>query len=145
MTQRFAWLGTALAFPITTTILVFCWSTGVYPTATVVTLMWFGTLGLLVWEIERLAPIFDGSVRAGEAASPVDLRLWGRCGWGILVLYLAACVAYGGVYRPRGMEPGEPAFYVFPGLLLLPALTTWLERRQRRRAEDQKASVQRSR
>ena len=45
ITQRHATLGAALAAPILVTILVFCWSTGVVPTAIVVTADEYGAAG----------------------------------------------------------------------------------------------------
>ncbi|HLL23075.1 MAG TPA: hypothetical protein VK427_13135, partial [Kofleriaceae bacterium] len=56
-TQRFALVGALVALPILTTITAFCWSTGVYPTASIATLMWLGTLGLLIWDHARLRGI----------------------------------------------------------------------------------------
>ena len=53
ITQRHAPVGAALAAPILVTILVFCWSTGVVPTAIVVTLMSVGLLALILWDMQR--------------------------------------------------------------------------------------------
>jgi uncharacterized membrane protein YphA (DoxX/SURF4 family) len=141
MTQRFALLGALLAFPIFTAILAFCWSTGVVFTAVMVTLMWSATVGLLIWDSERLRPLVQLSWAqpGGEGAPtapidpPIDLSLWARCGWAIFLLYLATCGLAGGVYRPRGVELDQPAFYVLPSIALIPVVTYFLDRRRRRR------------
>lgn len=137
-TQRFATLGAALALPILSAIMVFCWSTGVVPTATVATLMWLGTVGLLVWDLERWRALFVPSHRTVElriepARAPIDMKLWTTCGIAILVVYLGSALAYGGVYRPRGLELDEPAFYVMPAILLLPLVTLVIDQRRTRR------------
>lgn len=139
MTQRYATLGAALALPIFTTILVFCWSTGVVFTASVVTLIELGVVFLMVWEVRAwravFAPTYGSRPHAPTtptAASPVDLGLWARCGLGVLALYAAACVVQGGIYRPRGVELDNPAFYLFPLMLLFP-IATWLVERRRQR------------
>src|SRR3954452_15236135 len=59
MTQRWASLGALLMAPIVTVILVFCWSTGVIPTASVVTLMFLGTLLLLTWDQAKWRPLLS--------------------------------------------------------------------------------------
>lgn len=139
MTQRHATAGAALALPIFTTILVFCWSTGVVFTASVVTLIVLGVTFLLLWDLRAwrglLAPTFGAGREATTtpvSASPVDLGLWARCGVGVLMLYAAACLLQGGIYRPRGVELDNPAFYLFPVMLLLP-IATWLVDRGRYR------------
>jgi uncharacterized membrane protein YphA (DoxX/SURF4 family) len=137
-TQRFATLGAAIALPILSAITVFCWSTGVVPTAIVATLMWLGTVGLLVWDMERWRALFVpaeriAEVRVAPPKAPIDMRLWTRCGIAILVVYVGSAIAYGGVYRPRGMELDEPAFYVMPVILLLPVITFVIDRRRARR------------
>lgn len=134
-TQRFAALGAAIALPILSAITAFCWSTGVAPTATVATLMWLGTIGLLVWDVDRWRALFAPAERSVEVrieppAAPIDMRLWTRCGIAILVVYLGSTIAHGGVYRPRGVELGEPAFYVLPAVLLLPLITLVIDRRR---------------
>ena len=55
------------------------------------------------------------------------------CGAGILVFYGLACIVYGGVYRPRGMDLGNPAFYVLPLVALFPIVTLLAEKRRRGR------------
>ena len=140
MTQTFAPLGAALALPVITVILVFCWSTGVVPTAVVVTLMFCGTLALVLWDMQRWLPLLRPADSAlshppKEGPSPhaslIDLGLWRLCGAGIVVFYGASCLAYGGVYRPKGADWGHPAFYVLLLIALSPFLTWWLERRRR--------------
>ncbi len=64
---------------------------------------------------------------------PIDLPLWRTCGACILVFYGLTCIVYGGVYRPRGMDLGDPAFYVLPFILLFPIVTLLVEQRRRRR------------
>jgi len=130
MSQRFALVGALGALPIFTAILVFCWSTQVYFTAVMVTLMWLGTLGLLSWDAHRLAPLIGRHV-APPGPPSVDLALWARCGFAVFALYLVTCALAGGVYRPRGLDLRAPAFYVFPTIALLPVLTFVIERRRR--------------
>ncbi len=134
-TQRFATLGALVALPILSAITAFCWSTGVYPTAAIATLMWLGTVGLVIWDVDKWRGVFarDGEISAPAAeALPIDLRLWGRCGWAIVIVYLGSALLRGGVYRPRGIELDEPAFYVLPAVLLMPIVTYVIERRRRR-------------
>lgn len=138
-TQRFATAGALVALPVLTAILVFCWSTAVYPTATVVTMMWLAVVGLLVWDLEKWRAVLAADDRARQiTVTPVtdriDLRLWAGCGLAMLAVYLGSALAYGGVYRPRGMELAEPAFYVMPVVMLLPVVTLVLEQRRLRRA-----------
>ncbi len=133
-TQRFATLGALVALPILTAITAFCWSTGVYPTAVIATLMWLGTIGLVLWDVDKWRAITarEGSVvMASRDRLPIDLALWGRCGWAIIVVYLGSSLLKGGVYRPRGIELDEPAFYVMPAVLLMPIITFVIERRRR--------------
>jgi len=134
-TQRFATLGALLALPILTAITAFCWSTAVYPTAMIATLMWLGTLGLVIWDVDKWRAVLarDGALPAltGEPL-PIDLRLWARCGWAIVIVYLGSALLRGGVYRPKGIELDEPAFYVLPAVLLMPIVTFVIERHRRR-------------
>ena len=132
MSQRFALVGAFVLMPIVTTILVFCWSTRVYPTASVVTLMWLATLALLLWDLDRWRAIIAPSRPAPARAALTDWGLWARCGLAVLGLYLMTCVINGGIYRPRGVELGNPAFYVFPLLLLLPIATYVIDRSRHR-------------
>jgi uncharacterized membrane protein YphA (DoxX/SURF4 family) len=134
-TQRFATIGALLALPILTTITAFCWSTGVYPTAAIATLMLLGTIGLVMWDYEKWRSLFVRDDRGAELAvqriTPrIDMTLWAWCGLAMLVLYFGTALARGGVYRPRGMELGEPAFYVMPAMLLLPIITYVIDRRR---------------
>jgi hypothetical protein len=137
-TQRFATLGALIALPILSAITAFCWSTQVYPTATVATLMWLGTVGLVIWDLDKWRGIFarddrTTAVSIEPVVAPIDLTLWARCGLAILVLYLGSAIARGGVYRPRGIELGEPAFYVLPAVMLLPLVTFVIDQRRARR------------
>jgi hypothetical protein len=112
----------------------------VVPTASIATLMWLGTVGLLVWDLDRWRALFVPSDRALEVrvappAAPIDMTLWTRCGIAMLVVYLGSAIGYGGVYRPRGLELDEPAFYVMPAILLLPLITLVIDQRRTRRSE----------
>jgi uncharacterized membrane protein YphA (DoxX/SURF4 family) len=126
-TQRFALVGAFVALPILTAITAFCWSTEVYPTATVATLMWLGTIGLVLWDVDR----WRGVVTPARD-DVVALRRWQLCGLAIFVLYVGVCIAHGGIYRPRGMDLANPAFYVLPTIALLPLVTLVLELRSKR-------------
>jgi hypothetical protein len=44
------------------------------------------------------------------------------------------CAYAGGIYRPRGVEVSDPAFYIFPLIALFPVVTLVLEQRKRRAA-----------
>ncbi len=152
MTQRFAALGAFVALPILTAIGAFCWSTAGIPTTTVVTLMWLGTVGLMIWDVERWrgllrpsgAPRRDATSVAAmnremdvatpaAASAPVEWRLWERCGAAILAAYLGATALAGEIYRPRGLELSTPAFYLLVALPAFPLITYALERRRLRR------------
>lgn len=115
LTQRFARWGALLALPVITAIMVFCWSTGVVPTAIVATLMFLGVTALVIWDW-RPAP------------SRVTARVWALCGAAILVLYLGACAWTGEIYRPRkGAEWDEPAYYALVAMPLLPLVALVVE------------------
>ncbi len=136
-TQTFATLGALMALPVITCITVFCWSTGVIPTAIVVTMMFFGTMALVLWDIDRWLAVLSPSHIAPPpdrvARPPIDLSLWRACGAGILAFYGFTCIIYGGVYRPKGMDLGNPAFYVLPLIALFPIVTLIVEQRRRAR------------
>ena len=140
ITQRFATVGALFAVPITATIAAFCWSTQAgLPTAIVITLMFLGALGLALWDLPRWQLVFARDDRAHELVVParspgVDMRLWQGCGVAIITLYFATCAALGGVYRPKGMEMSDPAFYVMPVILLLPIITLVVEQLRLRRS-----------
>lgn len=137
MTQTFAALGALMALPVITTITVFCWSTGVIPTAVVTSLMLAGTLVLVAWEVYRWLTVFDPAFRpekdTANAAPPIEMPLWRTCGAAILCIYGLACWAYGGVYRPRGMDLHQPAFYALLLVALCPVVTWIVEQRRRSR------------
>ncbi len=140
MTQTFATLGALMALPVFVAITVFCWSTQVFPTATMASLMLLGTCALVLWDYDKWRAIFGSFRRPVEApAEPtappvVDITLWRSCGIGILVLYLAICALAGGIYRPRGVELDNPAFYLLPLVALFPVVTFIIEQRRRRAA-----------
>jgi uncharacterized membrane protein YphA (DoxX/SURF4 family) len=116
--QRWARAGALIALPIITAIMVFCWSTGVVPTATVATLIFLGVALLLLWDHPAPRP------------APFPLRPWQVCGAAVLALYAAACAISGEVYRPRpGGERGAP-FYLLSAIPLVPLLTLALTRRR---------------
>lgn len=138
LSQRFATLGAAILLPVLVAINALCWSSFGIPTIVVVTLMFFGTLGLLAWDWERWRAIFaserrDITIAIVPARPRIDWPLWERCGLAILLVYFAACALSGGVYRPRGAELGNPAFYLLPAIALFPVVT-WLIDRARYRA-----------
>lgn len=138
-TQRYATLGALVALPIITAIAVFCWSTiGIKVTSIVATLMWLGTVGLLLWDRDKWRLVFARDDRATSATvtpitAPIALPLWEKCGAAIITLYLLSAFAYGGVYRPRGFEWSEPAFYVMPAVMLLPIITFAIDQRRAKR------------
>lgn len=130
-TQYFALAGALLALPVLTAITVFVWSTiGLTPTAVVASLMLLGIVGLLVWDVERWRGIFDPRAAPADTAVPIDLRPWMWCGAAIWVSYIAVCIAHGGIYRPRGAELDNPAFYILPAIALMP-IATWLWSRRK--------------
>ncbi len=136
MTQYFAFLGAVVMLPILVAISALCWSTGVgTPTLITVTLMTAGTLGLVLWDIEKWRGMLVPEGRSLEhriEAPPqvLDGVLWARCGAAVLVTYAIASLLHGGVYRPRGVELGNPAFYLLPLIALYP-FVTWLIDRSR--------------
>jgi uncharacterized membrane protein YphA (DoxX/SURF4 family) len=137
MTQRFATLGAVIMTPILGTILVFCWSTWVVPTATVVTLMSLGLLLLLLWDIHKWKSLFspDGA-QINRTLPPVhptiDMKLWTRCGWAILLFYFGTAAITGEVYRPKGADWSNPNFVVLQVILVLPLLTFVIDYRRSR-------------
>ena len=138
LTQRFATLGVLFLLPILTAILVFCWSTLVVPTAVVVTLMFCGTLLLVLWDIERWRPLFVTAKCTIEVEvqplHPTLVRpVWEGCGWLILTLYLANTWITGEVYRPRGAEWHNPSFWVLLLIAVSPFGAAILDRRIGRR------------
>ncbi|MBL4849938.1 MAG: hypothetical protein JKY65_30790 [Planctomycetes bacterium] len=137
LSQRYATAGAALLLPVLTAIFVFCWSTGVYPTATVVTIMWITTLGLFAWDLDKWRVLLaaEGATRSSPPRSrpPLDLRLWAACGLTVTALYLGVCLASAEIYRPRGAEFGKPAFYVFPLMLALVGATFGVDEVRHRR------------
>lgn len=137
MTSRFAFAGAVLMFPVLTAIGAFCWSTRVVPTATVVTLMWFGALALLLWDwglwrgvFERRPP--DPALHRALRHEALHRALWGQAGALAIGLYLGACALESGVYRPRGAEWTTPAFYAFPLMLAVVGAAAAVEVRKRR-------------
>ena len=139
LSQRFAAAGALIFTPILAAILVFCWSTKVYPTAVAVTLMFFAAVGLLVWDIAKWRGLLwsqDGErgVRSAHQPALVDLKLWAGCGLFVIALYLLTCLGAGEVYRPRGAEPDRAAFYVFPLMLLSGVVTLIIDEARYRRA-----------
>ena len=128
ITQRHATLGAALVAPILAAILVFCWSTGVVPTAIVVTLMSVGLLALILWDMQRWKALLGMTTPAPPTAHPVvNMRLWSRCGWLILLLYFGNTAITGQVYRPMGVEWSNPSFIVLLIIAVLPVVTFALD------------------
>jgi uncharacterized membrane protein YphA (DoxX/SURF4 family) len=144
LSQRWAWLGAALALPLITAILTFCWSTGVYPTACVVSLLFLGVLALLLWDLprwQRVLSLGEGAASSQEWGQ--DARPWQASGVVISLLYLGACALAGGVYRPRGAEWGQPAFYLLVSSGLTPLVAWAYALLSARRAEESGAAVRR--
>lgn len=138
MTQRFANLGAVILTPILGSILVFCWSTWVVPTATVVTLMSLGLVFLLLWDIQKWKSIFftDGqnvALKIPATHPTIDMKLWTLCGWAILILYFATAAITGEVHRPKGADWSNPNFVVLQVIMLLPLVTFVIDYRRNRR------------
>ena len=134
MTQYHATLGALIITPIVITIFVFCWSTMVVPTASVVTLMLMGVTLLLLWDIGRWKGLLTSESSEAMVSPPshigVDLKLWSRCGWLILVLYFGHTAITGEVYRPKGVDWTNPSFILLQLIALLPILTFFLDSRR---------------
>ena len=140
LSQRFATVGSVLLTPILTAILVLCWSTAVYPTAVVVTLMFLANSALLLWDFHTWRGVFSPDQRETDLTTHalpcgVDPRLWAACGFLVTGLYLAACAVTGEIYRPKGAGLDSPAFYVFPVMLLTVAVTLAIDQARYRRSQ----------
>ena len=128
ITQRYATLGAALIAPILVAIFVFSWSTGVVPTAIVVTLMGAGLLALILWDFQQWKTLLGLTTPAPQKVPPVvNMRLWDRCGWLILFLYFGNTAMTGQVYRPVGAEWSNPSFIVLVLIAILPVATFALD------------------
>lgn len=138
MSQRFAAVGVAVLAPVLFAITVLCWSTAGIPTITTVTLMSLGVLTLLIWDSRKWRPLLGATTDPRPPTTAegllVDLRLWSRCGVAIAGVYLLASVLHGGVYRPRGVELDNPAFYVLPTVAVFPIITWLVDRSRFRRS-----------
>lgn len=135
MTQRFSAVGAAILFPILVAIWGFVVSTTNPPTIIVVSLMLLGTAWLLLWDLDKWRGLFvpqGQNLRLQvEAGTPrVDVTLWERCGAVIIALYLVACAFEGGVYRPRGVDLGNPSFYLLGVLALFPPVALVVDQRR---------------
>jgi uncharacterized membrane protein YphA (DoxX/SURF4 family) len=138
MTQRYATIGTVILSPILLAILVFCWSTVVIPTASVVTLMTLGVVFLLAWDVHKWRRLFGQNEVEGQGPLPesdptIDMSLWTRCGILMLLLYFGNAIAIGGVYRPMGAEWSNPSFIVLQVITVLPLVTFVIDYRRHRR------------
>lgn len=142
MTQTFSTLGALMALPVFTAIAVFCWSTQVVFTAVMVTLMLSGTIALVLWDHDKWRGVLHVGtghpIVRSDARAPteplVDMVIWQRCGAAILVFYLASCAIDGGVYRPKGPDFDNPAFYILQAIALFPLITLAIEHRRRRQS-----------
>lgn len=143
LSQRFATLGAAMLLPMLSVIFVFCWSTGVYPTATVVTLMLCATLLLLVWDLPKWRPLLASDTEPFEARlepTPASPGFWAISGLLIVLPYLLVCAVTGEVYRPKGQAMYKPQFYVFPLMLLMLGVALVIDRRRARAGPEGPAS-----
>jgi len=131
MTQYYASLGAVIITPIVVAIFVLCWSTMVVPTASVVSLMLMGVSLLLLWDIGRWKGLLTSQRLEGIVPPPshigIDLKLWSRCGWLILVLYFGHTAITGEVYRPKGVEWSNPSFILLQVIAILPLCTFALD------------------
>jgi uncharacterized membrane protein YphA (DoxX/SURF4 family) len=134
LTQRLALIGALVMLPVLTAIMVFCWSTAVYPTATVATSMWLGVVGLVMWDLPRWRGVLTTRPATAAPATSPEVAPWTRAGLIILALYLGATAFTGTIYRPRGVELDRPAFYLLMLIPLVPIVT--LIRTRPRRIKD---------
>ena len=139
MTQHQATIGAVILSPIVLVILVFCWSTWVVPTASVVSVIMLGLLGLLLWDIQRWRSLFGADGQQLQLTLPaphpaVDMVLWSRCGGLIALLYLGHVLVTGTVYRPQGADWSNPSFVFLQILVVLPLVALGIEQwRSRKR------------
>jgi hypothetical protein len=82
-------------------------------------------IALLLWDLHKWRALFASDrQRTAPALAPaadlIDGRLWQRAGLLVALLYFASCLLHGGVYRPRGAEWSEPAFYILPVVMVVP-------------------------
>ena len=127
ITNTWPLLGGLILFPVVSAILVFCWSTGVYPTATVVTLIFCGLLFLLAWETNVWAHLVPRIAVKNKIPEKVNRKYWRNCGLCIVTLYFLDFVRRGNVYRPRHPEWNDLSFILLVLMALLPFLTMGLE------------------
>jgi hypothetical protein len=107
-----------------------------------------GLVGLAVWDVERWRALLDddGAARPARPAAPplLDVALWRGCGIAVLGAYLLVCAITGEVYRPRGADFDQPAFYLLVALPLFPLVTLAVDQRRHRRARAPAAPGSRS-
>jgi len=136
MTQYYSTIGALIMMPITAVIFVFCWSTMVVPTATVVTLMLLGVSLLLLWDLQIWKHVLQSASlqSKGGEVTPLagDIKLWSLCGWAILVLYFGHTALTGEVYRPKGADWSNPSFILLQIITLMPILTLFIDSRRSR-------------
>ena len=116
-------LGVITLLPVVFAILIFCWSTAVYPTATVVTFIFCGLLLLLAWEIEMWTKFVPRIVSTRVTREKLTTRYWRFCGTAIIVLYFSDYVRRGSVYRPRHPDWNDLSFILLVVMAVLPFLT----------------------
>ena len=127
ITNTWPLLGGLILFPVVSAILIFCWSTGVYPTATVVTLIFCGLLFLFAWETNVWTHLVPRIAVNNKIPEKVNRKYWRYCGLCIVIVYFLDFVRRGNVYRPRHPEWNDLSFILLVLMALLPFLTMGLE------------------
>ena len=125
-------VGALLITPVLTAIFVFCWSTKVIPTATVVTMMLLGVIGLLLWDWHKWQSLFGQSTASlqAEVHPRIEIKIWRIAGFLILGIYFAEFLIRGEVYRPRGAEWSNPSFILLNLMALIPVVACLVDYRR---------------
>jgi len=93
MTQRYALLGALLFLPIIANVYVITISYDFGYTSVITGAMLLATLGLLVWDWNRLRVVLNQPALAGPPAALSESRLWEVTGW-VLFLFTAGYRAF---------------------------------------------------